>query len=98
LEVLKKEKEFQEIKKQLTELQKQLNETLARVEKLESKKDKETIKKLTQVKEKNEELVKTTEFGSLSEIKEQISKSQKLLKEVSDNTTNQKIGDNKENN
>jgi len=76
-------KENRELKQQLAEVQKQLAEVLAELKKLKGNTDGKGTEKLDQQIVQNEKLMKNGEKVSMEEVKEQVQKSQVLLKEAS---------------
>jgi hypothetical protein len=76
-------KENHELKQQLAEVQKQLAEVLTELKKLKSNSTGQNNEKLDQQIVQNQKLIENGEKVSQAEVKEQVQKSQALLKEAS---------------
>jgi ABC-type transporter Mla subunit MlaD len=74
-------KENQELKQQLAEIQKKLAEVLAELKNLKGKNNDNLVSELTQTQEKNQQLISTGNI-SISQVQEQVKKSEALLNEV----------------
>lgn len=88
-------KENQELSQQLATVQKQLAEVLEELKKLKSNINSKDDEKLEQQIVKNERLIKNGENISVSEVQEQVNKSQALMNEL--NTTVPSAKDNQGN-
>jgi len=84
------QKENQDLRQQLSEVQKQLVEVLEELKKLKSNINGKDSEKLTQQIVESERLIKDGEKVSVSEVQEQVNKSQALVKEFSSSVSSTK--------